>query len=183
MRIYRTVIVATILIYLSGCYAGITGHVIDAETQQPIEGAIVLVEWTKKHGFGDAWTESYKVVEALSDKEGNVKIAGCYSPFVEPPDVTVYRKGYVAWSSRWIFPDRRNRTDFRWGKGYVFNLEKFKDTYSYADHDGFISLSISDTIGWEGKIKFIRIYEEAERDKVIIEQNKKDMERMRGTRR
>jgi hypothetical protein len=145
MRIYRTVIIATMLIYLSGCYAGITGHVVDAETQRPIEGAIVLVEWTKKHGFGDAWTESYKVVETISDKEGNVKIAGCYSPFVEHPDVTVYKKGYVAWSSRWIFPDNRNRTDFKWSYR-IFKLEHFKNEYSYNAHTSFIALSINSSL-------------------------------------
>lgn len=157
-----TIIICTIFL-VSGCYLPINGRVIDAETQQPIEGAIVLVEWTKKHGFGDAWTESYKVVEAVSDKEGNVKIVGCYSPFVEQPDVTVYKKGYVAWSNRWIFPDSRNRTDFRWGD-YVFKLEQFKPEYSYVAHVMFVSLSINESInskskgtiqeafGWESKM-------------------------------
>jgi len=144
-----TIIICAVFL-VSGCYLPINGRVIDAETQQPIEGAIVLVEWTKKHGFGDAWTESYKVVETVSDKDGNVKIVGCYSPFVEPPDVTVYKKGYVAWSNRWIFPGGRNRTDFKWGK-YIFKLEHFKDIYSYIDHTDFITSSINASINIKAK--------------------------------
>jgi hypothetical protein len=104
IKVYRLIPVSLLLALITGCYFSISGRVIDAVTEQPIEGAIVLVEWTKKHGFGDAWTESYKVVESVSDNEGNVKIEGCYGFFVEPPDVTVYKKGYVAWSSRWTFP-------------------------------------------------------------------------------
>lgn len=178
---HKVILILSMLLLLSGCYMGITGRVIDAETQQPIEGAVVLVEWTKTHGFGEYWTESYKVVETLSDKDGKVKIAGCYSPFVNAPDVTVYKNGYVTWHSRWIFPDWRNRADFRWGD-QMFQLEKFKETYSHTDHESFTSRAINDTIGWESKKMFIRIYDEAERAMIIKEQNKKDMERMRGPR-
>jgi len=130
------------VMFSSGCYLPINGRVVDAETQQPIEGAVVLVEWTKKHGFGDAWTESYKVVECVSDKEGKVKVEGCYSPFVEPPDVTVYKKGYVAWSSRWIFPAGRNRTDFIWSDQFI-KLEHFKEGYSHDAHTSFIDSCIN----------------------------------------
>lgn len=142
MNIRLVIIIICTVLTVSSCYLPINGKVIDAETQQPIDGAIVLVEWTKKHGFGDAWTESYKVVEAVSDKDGTVNVGGCYSPFVEKPDVTVYKKGYVAWSSRWIFPGYENRTDFRW-TDYVFKLERFKTEYSHDAHTGFIDSCIN----------------------------------------
>jgi len=130
----RILAVCVLVVLLSsGCYLPINGRVVDAETQLPIEGAIVLVEWTKKHGFGDAWTESYKVVEVVSDKDGKLKIEGCYSPFVQPPDVTVYKKGYVAWNDENIFPSYKKRTDFRWGN-YVFKLQRFKEEYTFVKH-------------------------------------------------
>jgi hypothetical protein len=156
MKMHNLFIVTALLI-LSGCYAPIKGRVIDAETSQPIEGAIVLVEWTKKHGFGDPWTESYKVFETVSDKDGNVQIEGCNSPFVEAPDVTVYKKGYVAWNSRMIFPDYRSRTDFKWSNS-VFKLEHFKEGYSYIDHTEFIRLSIGASMNIESKRAIKKAY-------------------------
>jgi hypothetical protein len=155
--INRLSIIFVLLIVVSGCYSPIKGRVIDAETNQPIEGAIVLVEWTKKHGFGDHWTESFKVVERVSDKDGNVQIEGCNSPFVEFPDVTVYKKGYVAWSSRMIFPGDRSRTDFKWGD-YTFKLEHFKPEYSYIDHTEFIRLSISASMNVKSKREIEKAY-------------------------
>ena len=142
-----------------GCYMPIEGRVIDAETKQPIEGAVILVEWTKKHGFGDAWTESYKVVEVISDKKGMVNIKGCYSPFVEPPDITVYKKGYVAWNDKAIFSGP-SRTDFKWGD-YVFKLENFKEVYSYDAHTTFIHLSINSSLekNYELKKHMIQAFE------------------------
>jgi hypothetical protein len=107
--------ITLMLVLLTGCYKPISGTVVDSDTNAPIEGAVVMVEWTKTHGIGDHWTESYKVADTVTDKEGKFTLPGCYRPFVNEPDVTIYKKGYVAWSSRWIFPDRRNRTDFKWG--------------------------------------------------------------------
>ena len=76
----------------TGCYLPVNGRVIDAETNQPIEGAVVLVEWTKTKGFGFTYTESYKVAETTSDKDGKFELPGCYSAFVNEPDLTVYKK-------------------------------------------------------------------------------------------
>ena len=160
------------LFTITGCYLPINGKVIDAVTQQPIEGAVVLVEWTKTHGIGDHWTESYKVVEVVSDKEGKVTIAGCYSPFVDPPDVTVYKKGYVAWNSAAIFQGSP-RADFKWGD-YLFKLEHFKPEYSYEAHTIFISIAIHSSIGIDRKkiIEDAFYWEELEASKELNEQSK-----------
>ncbi len=153
-----------LLSIIAGCYVPITGHIIDAETQQPIEGAVVLVEWTKTHGYGDHWTESYKVVEAVSDNDGKVKLEGCFCPFTNPPDVTVYKKGYVAWNNKYIFPRYTTRKDFNWQYGFVHKMESFKKEYSYRDHVLFIhgcinyglpentKRSIEDAIDWEADL-------------------------------
>lgn len=176
----KTIILIIGLLFLnSGCsayYPDMTGTVVDAETGKPIEGAIVLVEWTKRVGIGDYHTESVKVVEALSDAKGMFHVSGIFNLSVDPPDVTVYKKGYVAWSSRSIFPSLERRTDFKWGD-YVFRLEKFRETYSYTDHQMFTSRAINDTIGWENKKLFIKSYEAAERAMIIREQNDKDRKR------
>lgn len=176
IRLGVAIIIAASLI--SGCYAGITGRVIDAETQQPIEGAVVLVEWSKTRGFGHTYTYSYKVVEALSDKEGTVKIEGCYSPFVHKPSVTVYKKGYVAWNDESIFPDLEQRTDFAWGN-YIFRLEKFSDAYSYVKHQSFVTSSISVCQSPDKKQFFLKIYHDAEREQAWQEKMEKYKKFMR----
>ena len=165
------------LLLCTSCSASITGKIVDAETGQPIEGAILLVEWTKVHGFGNTYTTSEKAVEVFSDKNGVVYIPGYNDPTVGKPDITVYKPGYVAWNNQWIFPDRRNRTDFEWKDGYVFKLDKFKEGYSYVLHESFVSLCIN--IGQQNTNKNLlwSMYSQHEEDKYLKElRNKKSEE-------
>ena len=158
-----------------------TGTVLDAETNQPIEGVVLLVEWTKTNvrGPADPFTTSYKVAEAVSDKDGKVKMPGCWCPFANEPDVTVYKKGYVAWNNKYIFPDYKKRKDYRYG-GDAFRLERFKDTFSYVDHYSFFTQAIGSTLASDKKQSIFRVYSEAERNNVIKERSERDLLRMRG---
>lgn len=136
-------LIVTALFVLSGCYAGMTGRVIDAETQQPLEGAIVLVEWTKTGGYPFSATTSVHAVEVVSDNDGKVELPGISDLFVNPPHVTVYKQGYVAWNDQFIFPPGyTERTDFKWENNYIFKMEKFKPGYSYDSHTSFLSSAI-----------------------------------------
>ena len=165
MRIQRLFILLVLLGLISGCYFGITGRVIDAETNLPIEGAVVLVEWTKTKGIGLTYTESDKVAEVLSDKDGKFGLPGCYNPFANPPALAIYKKGYVTWSNRWIFPGWKKRTEFNWESGKIYKLDKFKDTFSYIDHYGFTTSAINSTIGGPNdKRLFFQIFSEAEEE-------------------
>ncbi|MBI5748930.1 MAG: hypothetical protein HZA00_07370, partial [Nitrospinae bacterium] len=82
MRIQNLFLILTILFLTTGCYAEITGTIVDAETGEPIEGAVVLVEWTKTKGLGLTYTQSYQVVEVITDKDGKATVSGVFSPFV-----------------------------------------------------------------------------------------------------
>lgn len=155
-----------IVLISSSCsevFNSLSGIVVDAETAQPIEGAIVLIEWIRETGIGDKHTSSVKVIENVTGTDGRFRVRGMFTPIGNPPDITIYKKGYVAWSSRIIFPDQRERTDFKWGRrNYIFRLERFKPHYSYNEHTSFIRGAISDSLGsekhlfeeayrWEGK--------------------------------
>jgi len=179
MKRYITIILMTVIFFaISGCYAsGMNGTVVDAETGKPIEGAVVLVEWTKRHGIGDYHTESVKVIEVLTDKDGKFKVSGILDPFVDPPDVTVYKKGYVAWNNKYIFPDYAKRTDFIWQNECVFKLEQFKDSYNFIDHELFIGGAAHQEQASEKKKLFINAYDEWERKKVIEERRKRSRPR------
>jgi hypothetical protein len=182
----RTSLIAILLLILMsiGCSAEnriITGTVLDAESGAPIEGAVVLVEWTKAEGMPGMWsTKSDKVVEVITDKDGKFT-AEDVKKLINIPDVAIYKKGYVTWSSRWIFPDRRNRTDFKWRTGNIYKLDKFKDTYSYVDHYGFTMSAVNSTIGGPNdKQLFLRTYSDAEMKQVILERSERDRKRKRG---
>jgi|SRR6185369_7484852 len=166
---------------LSGCgyYRTITGTVIDAETLKPIEGAVVMAEWTTNVGsIGSSATASYKVVEVVTDANGKVTIEGLFSLVVHPPRLTIYKPGYVVWSSWGGFPVDIER-DFRW-ESQTFKLERFKPGYSYVEHESFFSSAIHSTLG--GK-KLIRdTFDNWEKDKFIEEMNQRNEMRKRKER-
>ena len=168
MKIKYIILAIIFLFFMTGCEGEITGIVVDAETGQPIEGAVILVEWTTQHGFGLTYTESYKVVEVVTDKNGKASIEGVSSPFVGTPRVTIYKQGYIAWNNEFIFPDWKKRTDFKWENNYVFKLEKFKPQYSYAKHISFIREAHNFGMASEEK-QLIRKAYEWERQKAIEE--------------
>ena len=181
-NLYLVFIIVTFMV--TGCSAEqkiITGTVIDSETGTPIEGAVVLVEWTKAEGVpGLTSTKSYKVVETVTDKNGKFTVENVKKLSIDSPDVAVYKKGYVTWSSRNIFPTREKRNDFHWRSGNIYKLEKFKDSYSYVDHDGFTSRAINDTIGWENKKLFMKAYYDAVEGSLIRERSERDREKQGG---
>jgi len=164
---FALVIIA--IFYLPNIYLPISGTVVDAENGQPVEGAVVLVEWTKTHGLGEHWTESYKVAEVLTDKNGKFSLPGEYNPSVDPPTLTIYKKEYVAWNSREIFPDYKKRTNFRWASS-SFKLDHFKTEYSYIDHTAFISNVIRSGLGNKKLLENSYYWEAIEASK---ERNKK----------
>ena len=159
MRIGNALVIAICLLAVTGCYATIMGTVVDAETGQPIEGAVVLAEWSITKGLGLTYSKSYEVVEAVTDKEGKVTVSGLFNPLVNHPSVTVYRKGYVAWNNQYIFPDRKRRVDFKWSNDCVFRLEKFRPEYSHIKHVNFIDDTIFSYTANERKLLIIKAYE------------------------
>ncbi len=158
--IKTTFLIAIIILLNSGCYASMSGTVIDAETGKAVEGAVVLINWTMTKGIsGLTYGEDYKTVEAVTDKEGKFRIFGVLNPFVNPPTIVVYKKGYVAWRNDFIFPDYKKREDFEWKNNNVFRLERFK-RYSHSRHilffGGDLSLNTSSKLyqaySWEDSL-------------------------------
>lgn len=144
MRITRPILGLVIILMISGCYPEITGTVLDDETGAPIEGAIVFVQWTKTKGLpGLTYHEIYKIVEVTTDKDGRFTISATFSPLVDPPDVVIYKRGYVAWRNDFIFPGWKKRTDFKYQNDIVIKLEKFREEFSHKEHLDFIGHGIS----------------------------------------
>jgi len=142
VKIYLYTLILFLLFGATGCYATITGAVEDSETGEPIEGAIVLVEWTKTKGFGLTYHEVYRIIEVVTDKDGMFTISGTYIPMVNPPIIVIYKKGYVAWRNDFIFPGWEKRTDFNYEGGVTVKLELFKEGYSREQHHYFMGSGI-----------------------------------------
>lgn len=92
MRKIQSILVIIIVLIVSGCSGSMSGTVVDDQNGWPIEGAVVLIEWTRQTGIGDKHTVSVKVVERVTDKDGKFSVWATLNPFVDPPDVTVYKK-------------------------------------------------------------------------------------------
>jgi hypothetical protein len=121
-----------------------TAIVVDADTNEPIDGAAAIAIWRKS---GDAaWFEGggakvVKIEEALSDREGKIFIKGFWNWHLikmEYPRLTVYKSGYICWDQQYIFGNPWiNRTDFN--KEYrTIRMKKRPENFSFIKHDHFV---------------------------------------------
>lgn len=152
-------------------YPSLSALVVDAETGTPIEGAVVFCLWTREHGVGLTYTKVYKVEEAATDKEGRFHIGGVGNPLVNPPDLTVYKRGYVAWNNMDLFPQRAERKDFGWKDDLRVKMEKWKEGYSFVEHEGFIALHAKHNEIRQQDFKFFQVME-WERDQRVAERRR-----------
>lgn len=122
-----------------------TVTVVDAESGEPIEGAVAIAIW-RKHSIKErAWWEGgtmvvVKIKEAVSDKEGNIYIDGFWGWYIAKnryPRLTIYKPGYVCWDQKNIYNDGL-RTDF--DKDHrIARMEKWPDGFSFVRHSSFVS--------------------------------------------
>lgn len=134
-----------LLHYILFGYHFLSGKVVDEESGKPIEGAVVLGAWTHTVRFGLEGFRGYKTEDAVTGKNGRFFIWGVWNPLinrwlplVDSADLVVYKRGYVAWNNVSIFKNGP-RTDFEWKNGLVVKMEKWKDEYSFIQHESFIS--------------------------------------------
>ncbi|MBI5550298.1 MAG: carboxypeptidase regulatory-like domain-containing protein [Desulfobacterales bacterium] len=105
MRLKNSFVVflAVITLALVGCGWNypIQGQVVDAETGQPVEGAVVAVRWTHYYltPMGTARDE-YGTTEVITDAQGHFTVPKY--PFASH-FMGAYKKGYICWSSEDIF--------------------------------------------------------------------------------
>ncbi len=150
ITIIRYGILAAILISaFGGCVKlPMTGKVLDAGTGQPVEGAVVHVEWTITKGCVPSLTfrEHYKTSETVTNKNGSFFLPGVLNPLTNlKPDFVIYKKGYIAWRAYATFPDYNHERakNFDWRLRNTFRLERFVEgMYSYSDHLSYFERGI-----------------------------------------
>ncbi len=94
---------------LGGCAvmyssADVTGRVVDTETGEPIEGAVVVGIWQlESQGFEHSYGDAIHVVESVSDAMGHYRLKGFDTKLVGPfrgelrdsdPYISVFADGY-----------------------------------------------------------------------------------------
>ncbi len=99
-----------------------TAIVMDADTGEPIEGAVAIAFWRKDLGnytwFEGGRREPVRIEEVISDKEGNIYIDDFWDWHLQKgsyPRLTVYKFGYVCWDQKKLFEEKdgsKFRTDF-----------------------------------------------------------------------
>ena len=146
-------LVLFMLFSVNSC-AAISGHpqptaiVIDADTGQPIEGAVAIAIW-RKHSTEWAWFEGGKMVpvrieEAVSDAQGRIYIDGFWGSWYlfknRYPRLTIYNPGYICWDQVNTFmpgPSGYRRTDFD-SKNRIAKLNKWPENFSFVRHSDFV---------------------------------------------
>ncbi len=116
MKILNGLIFVLLLTGINACSSSIEykGQVIDADTKEPIEGAVVVAEWTKERpGIAGPITFPKDVKETLTNKNGEWSIVGLKSNnmdllpgllsfigvyVIQEPEFIVFKPGYCSWS-------------------------------------------------------------------------------------
>ena len=123
----------------------VRGRVVDAETQQPIQGAVVAIRWyTGAAEKQSAKTGTIAAVQSVTDSRGVFKVP----KYPETHHILgVYKSGYICWSSQDIFtmapPARshmekyRKRKKHRIKDGMEIELEHLRKTHPRDLHAGF----------------------------------------------
>jgi hypothetical protein len=123
------IILIGILLLLPGCTYAVrqdgpyTGKVIDADTGQPIEGAVILGTWyTAQFSPAGATHNFYDAAETLTDKNGEFEISGKglrVLSNLEPMGVMIFKAGYSYDGFIWE-PEKGGyvyREDIKWENG------------------------------------------------------------------
>ncbi len=129
---FTIILLFTVMFFsTSACGANFKGKVIDADTKEPIEGAIVVASWTEEAPTAAGSTSRLRdVKETLTDKNGEWAIKGpsgkgifswlrfftsLYS--ARPPVFIVFKPGYCSWPKGFGVPACKDKI-----KG--FDIEK-----------------------------------------------------------
>lgn len=122
------------------------GKVVDGTTGKPLEGALIVAQWTKKHGFGLTYHELNLITETVTDKEGVFSITKTPNdPFVEPPRMIIYKEGHIPWRNDSTFPSSNTVKDYEWNNNVTYKLDEFTDKYTAEQLANFIDYGM--TIG------------------------------------
>jgi hypothetical protein len=120
----------------------IEAQVVDAQTGQPLAGAVVVGVWTREAGLpGFYYRKLVGVIEMETDSQGRFTLGRPWSLFSRQESVTVYKFGYIAWNNLFLFPLMERRQDSQVPP--TVPIERFPEAGSHRRHIGFIEMATS----------------------------------------
>jgi hypothetical protein len=134
----RFILLTTLMISVFGCASLIRhdgdyrGRVVDADTQQPLEGVVVLGTWSELHpNLAGGSHTFYDARETVTDRNGDFSIPGqglLFFSNIEPMSVMIFKSGYscidsVAWPSLTLSSYYRDRIKWEGDKA-IFPLKR-----------------------------------------------------------
>jgi hypothetical protein len=156
--IVLSILMITTLALASGCQGNqwvyfhdeeIRGYVVDADTNKPIEGAIVVSMWQLSQMLSQGFGGYAKVIEVKTDKEGKFTIHPwkTFKPLTAnsvmrdfAPEVMIYKPGYKVYRTHKVlwegYPNDYSRTEEEKNKlkiQYNINPVKLKKVESDKD--------------------------------------------------
>jgi hypothetical protein len=146
LKLLLMLLIFTPLFASCGMHYNIKGKVIDARTGEPVEGAVVAINWIRYKIAPPGLPtpkERYGTAEDLTDAQGVFTIPK-YP--IGTHYMGVYKSGYVCWSSDRIFNPQGKTDDERiihhWEKisnGMVVKLEPKTIDFPEVKHASFVS--------------------------------------------
>ena len=128
-----------------GMHHNIKGQVIDAQTKEPVEGAVVAINWIRYKIAPPGYPtpkERYGITEDITDALGGFTIPK-YT--IGTHFMGIYKPGYVCWGSDMIFNQQGKDEDemfvHRWVKvknGMVIELEQKGKNFPEVKHASFV---------------------------------------------
>lgn len=132
------------------------GHVVDAETGEPVSGAVVYATWTLRSGYGMTLPAGHREHITSTDERGAYEVPALEEPRggarVTDFTLVIYKRGFVAYRSDRRFSDLGPRRDFA-QIGNEVALERWRDELSHVRHLRYVGggPALAALTGWEAE--------------------------------
>lgn len=117
------------VLWNNSSFAGIlsiAGTVVDAENGEPVQEAVVVFEWHITKGIiGMTYTDTYKAVETVTDKDGRFSVPRVINPMVSKPYFVIYKKGYYCWRAEWSPMTDTKRNNFKLHNNLTYEMDRY----------------------------------------------------------
>jgi hypothetical protein len=113
------------------------GRVVEAETGEPVSGAVVYATWTLRRGYGMTLPAGHREHITSTDERGMYEVPALGEPRggarITDFALVIYKRGFIAYRSDRRFADLGPRRDFA-QIGNEVELARWRDQLSHVHH-------------------------------------------------